>query len=133
MVNLYYLLWVDAIINAKEYKEEEPGWKFSVFWILTLMNAMNGMTLLLWLDYFGTCSYNDYILYTSDSFFLGMVIVFINWVIPFSIINFALIFYKDRYKRLIKKYPNKYGKFALGYSLSSIFLLVFTIVLTKIL
>ncbi len=134
MRNIYYILWVDAIVNAKDYKNKEPGWKSSVFWTLTTINVFNLMLVLFWLDFFQIYKHKFIFNFNANSFALGLLEAFLNVFVPFvfvpfAFVNYFAIFYKDRYKRLIEKYSHYDGRFALYYTLISIFLLVITVVL----
>jgi hypothetical protein len=128
MKNIYYILWVDAIVNANDYKKKQPGWEVSLFWLLTTMNIFNILFIIFWLDYFQIYRHEFIFDFRINSFVLGLLEVFVNVFIPFDIINYFSIFYKKRYRKLIMKYPHYNGKIALYYSLSSIFLIVLTVI-----
>lgn len=132
MKNLYYLLWVDAIINDKSYKNKEPGWKLSLFGYLTTMNALNMFTVLFWLKFFNIYEHTFWFNLNSDLFSAGLIEAFFNSFLPFAIVNYLFVFRNNRYKKLIGRYSHFYGRLALFYSLGSICLLVTTVVLIKI-
>ncbi len=50
---------------------------------------------------------------------IGFIIYF---ALPFIIVNYSLIFYKDRYRKLLDRYTHRNGKFAMGYILYSVLL-----------
>ncbi|KAF5031654.1 hypothetical protein DSECCO2_625500 [anaerobic digester metagenome] len=132
MKNLYLTLWVDAIVNAKSYKMKTPGWKSRTLWLLTTSNVLNVMLVLLWLDFFQLYKHNFFFNFHADSFAVGLLEIFLNIFAPIGIINYFLIFYKERYKRLIATHRHYNGKFALYYTLISIFLIVITVIFKEI-
>lgn len=132
MKNLYFALWVDAIVNAKSYKMKTSGWKSSTLWLLTTINVLNVMLVLLWLDFFQLYKHNFFFNFHSDSFSVGLIEIFLNVFAPIGIVNYFFIFFKDRYKRLIAKHTHYNGKLALYYTLISIFLIVITVIFKEI-
>ena len=130
MRNLYYQLWVDGIVNSKDYKNNESGWKFSIYWLLTVLNGLNVAVLFIWLDFFEIDTYRFHFNENYNSTLLNFVEGFLNYVAPIAVINYYLIFHKDRYKRLIIKYSHFKGRYALYYSIISLMILVGTVILT---
>lgn len=132
MKNFYYILWVDAIVNSKPYKNKEPGWKGTSFFLITVTNALNFFVLLLWLDYLDVNARKFLFIFESNSILLSALGGFVNFGLPFAIVNYYAIFYRNRYLRLVGKYSSPYkGKFALVYILGSILLVVITIALSS--
>lgn len=132
MKNIYYLLWADVIANDKGYKKNEPGWKSSVYSIITIANAMNLFVILLWLDYLQIdIREHLYIVEPSRSVLSSAFGGFICFGLPFAIINYFAIFYKNRYLKLLQKYQSNFkGKLALAYVFGSILLVVVTVIIT---
>lgn len=132
MKNLYFALWVDAIVNAKDYKMKAPGWESSTFWLITTANVINVMMVLLWLNFFQIYKHNFFFNFHSDLFAVGLLEIFLNIFAPIGIINYFAIFFKERYKRLIATHHHYNGKLALYYTLISIFLIVATVILNEV-
>lgn len=131
MKNLYYQLWVDAIKNSKGFKNKEPNWKSNVFFLLTVASALNFFVVLLWLEYFNVDTHKYFLTFKSNNILSSAIGGFLNFGLPFAIINYYAIFYQNRYLKLIEKYPSSYkGKIALAYGLGSIFLVVITVLIT---
>lgn len=115
MKNYYYLFWVDAIVSTKKNSPERNDWKYSLFTFSTLANAMNLFVVLLWLKFFNILSINTEISILPSAILnsaLGFTIYFAS---PFILLNYFLIFYRDRYKKLIQIYPHSHGEFAIKY------------------
>jgi len=128
MKNIYYQLWVDGIVNSKDYRNKERGWKFNVFWLLTVMNGLNVAVLFLWLDFFQIDISKFQINLNSNSLLSNFIEGFVNYVGPIAIVNYYAVFYKNRYLKLIERHSHYNGKFALYYSLISLLLLVGTVI-----
>lgn len=132
MINIYYKLWVDAIVNDKEYKNNENGWKSSVFWLITTANVLNVMFVYMWLNFFQIFKLK-YVFYASTNLVsFSLVEIFIIYYLPIVVLNYFLIFRKDRYKKLIIKYSHYNGKLALYYGLSSLALIVISAVIIRV-
>ncbi len=131
MRNLYYTLWVDIIVNSKGYKNKEPNWKATAYFLITVANALNFFVLLLWLDFFNINARRYLFIFESNSFIESALGGFVNFGLPFAIINYYAIFYKNRCLKLIAKHAAPYnGRFALIYILGSILLVVITVIIT---
>jgi len=129
MRNVYYQLWVDGIVNSKDFKNNEPGWKFSVYWLITVMNGLNLAVLLMWLDFYQIYTYKFQFNVNHNSALLSLLEGVINYVTPFAIVNYYAIFYKNRYAKLITRYSDYNGRLALYYALGSLLLLVGTVII----
>ena len=124
MINIYYKLWVDAIVNDKEYKNNENGWKSSVFWLISTANVLNVIFVYMWLNYFQILNLQSIFNASTNLVSISLVEIFIIYYLPIVVINYFLIFRKERYKKLIIKYSHYNGKLALYYGLASLALIV---------
>ena len=117
MKNIYYLIWSDSILSYKRFHPEKAEWKIAIFLLNTWINALNWWIIFIWLKFFNVI---DVSLLNLDFFpgsMLDKLIAFtIIFALPFGILNYFLVFYKDRYKRIIEKYPNPPKKCAFFYS-----------------
>lgn len=119
MRNVYYLIWVDAIVNFRKYNPARTDWKISLFIIQTTCNALNLWAILLWLKFFEIYSFIikiDIFPATILNSAAGFIVQFAS---PFILLNYFLIFHNDRYEKLIEKYPHKNGKLAMIYTMAS--------------
>lgn len=122
MKNIYYLIWVDAILSFKKHNPRNKNWKWTVFFINTWMNALNLWVLFMVVKYFTSFS----LPLTAFDLFPGTLLDdFLNFTIsfasPFVVLNYFLIIYNNRYEKLIKKYGEQDRKYALIYSMVSTF------------
>lgn len=133
MKNIYYLIWVDIITSAKMRHPESTDWKFSLFVLITMCNSLNIYTIYIWIRFFRKISYLINIDIFPGTILNNAASIFIQFASPFIFLNYFLIFYNNRYKKLIIKYPNKKGKLAVIYSLCSIWIFFISMVLYEIL
>ncbi len=121
MKNPYYLIWSDAIISFRMHHPKRKDWKSSLLMMITWMQALNLWVITLWLKYFDvfTLPLIDIDLFPGDDIdgFLSFAATF---AVPFGFINYFLIFYKERYKNIIKKYKDEKIRYAPIYSYSMI-------------
>jgi hypothetical protein len=119
MRKFFYLLWVDFITSIRLNHPEKKDWKFSLFLLMTTCNALNVYTICLLLKYFGIIPRLVEIDLFPGTIINNAVGFFIQFGTPFILLNYFLIFYKEKYITLIKKFPDKKGKLALTYVLCS--------------
>lgn len=121
MKGIYYGLWVDCIKRMKAQPANKDSWQWkSMFSMSTAMvsNFAFAMTILeahILGSYFYKIEFTFLSKYWSNV--LSFVIIFI---LPVTIINYLLIFRKQRYKKLLEKYPYRNGMFFMSYFLISL-------------
>lgn len=125
MQNIYYIFWADAISRSRKYHPRDKNWKMKVFYINTLVNAMNYWIIFMWLKYFKIL---DIPLFDIDIFpgrLINNGISFtLNFAAPFAILNYLLVFHNNRYKKILIKYNQSQRNYALIYSMAIIFLTI---------
>ncbi len=120
MKNFYYLIWADAIKSNRKYKPNMTDWKLTLFVLITMSNALNlfAIDVLINLLFIETPLIKiNYFPGTMLDSAAGFLIQFAS---PFIILNYFLIFYKNRYEKIIERYPIIKGRPALIYSMCSI-------------
>ena len=122
MKNYFYLYWVDAITSIKLKNPKRKDWKFSLFTYTTICNALNLWVILLWLKFFNILSFKVEINLLPGTILSSAGGFIVYFAAPFILLNYFLIFYRDRYKRLIEIYPHRNGRLAMGYILFSVIL-----------
>ncbi len=121
MKNFYYSIWVDLIVNIEKNPKHKKDWKFFSLVYMTLLNALNLGVVLVLLAYL----FNIKVIWIRITLFPGTMInsfvsFLIQFALPFILLNYILIFSRNRYRRLIKNYKDKKGKLFAIYLLSSI-------------
>ncbi|MGF7072437.1 hypothetical protein [Mucilaginibacter sp. R-33] len=132
MLSIYYKIWVDAITQERAKKGTDGNWKAFTIIPISLIQGVNLLTFLFILR-----SFTDIpILFTIDltrdkainAFIAGLLVFFI----PFVILNYLLIFYNDRYNKLMNLYPSRGSKIYRNYVLISLGIIVVPFVLKLI-
>lgn len=122
-MGLYYRIWVDLITKATSIPENKDRWKlFSMIFmsISMMLNVMLGMTILqkhLLGKYFYHIEFSFFPKYLNN-----VVSGLLLFALPCVLINYFLIFFNDRYKKLVQKYPYYQGKLFMAYFSVSMFL-----------
>lgn len=119
MRNVYYLIWVDGIVNSNDYKKKDSAWKISLFIIMTTCTALNLWAVLLWLKFFEIYSFIIKIDIFPSTILNSAAGFIVQFASPFILLNYFSIFHNDRYEKLIEKYPHKNGKLAMIYTMCS--------------
>ena len=122
-INIYYQIWVDALVKLRSRPQNVRMWKFYGMVFVSAAMALNlwFVTFLLMLH----LNYSTIIFPVKTAIFPGtridaFISFFISYLLPFLILNYFLIFYKDRYKKLLKRYRYYDGKLFLWYFLTSL-------------
>jgi len=107
MRNYYYLFWADAIQRFKRYHPKKAHWEQKLLILISWIFTLAVLSTMLWLKYFHIYQGKIGIfgIFTTVgeniSFILDMGLVFVS----IYIINYVLIFWRNRYLLLIEKYP----------------------------
>ncbi|MBS1524034.1 MAG: hypothetical protein JST19_00205 [Bacteroidetes bacterium] len=127
MLSVYYKIWVDAIKVTQSSKSEGKNWKIFTIIPISLLMGINLATVLIWIRAF---SYRKFVVVLPVNIFdLNAINTFISLALtffaPFVILNYLLIFNRERYSMLLKIYrPERSGKRYFWYAGISVGILV---------
>lgn len=121
-MNLYYKIWVDALVKLRSLPKNEGIWKFYAMAFISMSMAFNLILILFILNDLGIIK--GFFKITIDVFpgekIDGFLSFFISYLLPFLLLNYFLIFYKNKYQELVRVCPYYEGKLFLKYFLGSI-------------
>lgn len=129
MENIYYKIWVDAIVWEKATNGKRRNWKFYTLIPISLCQGINLLTICFWfhvpiffnIHLFSIKSLNSFLSYS------------ISLLFPFMILNYFIIIYNKRYESLITEYKYHNGKLYLWYFLLSVGAFIIPIIIAMIL
>lgn len=132
MKNLYYEIWVDAIVYEKTKHGHLRNWKPYTLIPISVLQGFNLLTVFFWLSTFNLKIdiFFDFDIFPGkmiDGFLSG----FLSLFLPFILINYVLIFREKKYDTLIEKYEYRKGKLYLIYFLTTIGLFILPIIIMK--
>ena len=134
MLQLYYKIWVDAIVAEQSKKVEQRNWKLYTLIPISILQGINLLTLFYWMKVL--VNHNLPIFLPVSIFnarpLNGFVSIVITFIAPFVILNYLLIFNNDRYAGLLKKYKPEGGKLYRKYVLISLGLLIIPALIVKL-
>ena len=123
MLALYYRIWVDVIMRAKSRPESRENWPVGTMIFMSISMTLNFLLIMTILQKHIIGSYFYHIDLNFLPKRLNNVINFIVlFILPCFFVNYFLIFYKHKYRELLKKYPYRNGKLFLTYFTISMFL-----------
>jgi len=114
MMKWYYQMWSDGIYSLQKKKEKDPTmlpWQVGSFTLISFAQGFNLLTVC-----FGLMTAGINIGHLPEIDLFGVSIIdkalstFIPLFLPFFAINYFLIFYKKRYKEIMKRFPPKNAK-----------------------
>ena len=118
MNNIYYLIWADAIQRYRKHHPNKTDWKTTLLIYITWIHAINWWIILIWLKYFNVLTIPLIHIDLFPSKMLNSFLAFtIEFALPFGIINYFLIFYKNRFEKIMNKYNHIKTQYALIYSI----------------
>ena len=123
MLGVYYRIWVDCIIRARQQPANERNWKSGTMFSMTIAMAANFVLIMTILEK----SVFKVYFYKIDFSFLptrinNVLAYLFLFILPCILVNYLLIFRKNRYQKLLLKYPYYNGKLFLTYFLTSMLL-----------
>ena len=134
MKNYYYLIWADALQRPKHHHPYDKDLKIKSFLLVTWFDAMYLGSIAGWLNFFNICNLFHYFNLTGNAKINAFLSYAILFFIPFLVINYFLIFWKNKYENIIKKYPLnlKSPSYSFRYCFSSLIFLVITLTAIEI-
>jgi len=114
-MNVYYLVWTDFLVGRAKNRPDMDNWKFQLFVTMTWLNSMNLWALFSFLKILGIGTFLLPISFMEGTRINSAIAFFIQFALVFCLINYFLIFYKDRYKKIIKEYPYSGGRIIRNY------------------
>jgi hypothetical protein len=119
MRNIYYTFWVNAIVEGRKNQPKRTDWKISLFLLITTCNSLNLFVIMLWLKYFDIFSFRINSDFLSVTILNNTMEYILRFGTPFILLNYFLIFHKNRYEKLIEKYPPDDSNCPLFYVITS--------------
>lgn len=120
MRNLYYNIWVDAIFNVKKNPLHKRDWKFYSMFFMTILTSLNAGTVLMWLGFLGLKTNFLKINVFPGTMLDSFAMFLIQFALPCFLLNYFLVFHKDKYKRLIEGHADRKGRLFLIYLFGTI-------------
>ena len=118
MIQLFYTIWGDCLNGMKANPKNKYTWKLWAMVSMVFCQIVNFMFLDILVDHYilHLDFYNKIYLNIFNNSGVNMFLNFlILLVLPFLIINYFLIFYKQKYKSIMNKYPYRNGRYFIWY------------------
>lgn len=128
--DFYYTLWVDIILKIRSISKNKGDWPLSLIFVSISM-GFNISTILLILNTLGLRKSGIILninLFSKQNINTLFGIIVFHILMP-MFVNYYLIFYKRKFKKIIKKYQYHNGKYALIYVMTSIWINVLILLL----
>lgn len=123
MLGLYYKIWVDCIVRAKQQPSNKNSWAAGSMIFISLSMVFNLLLLMAVLErHILKYSFYRFNIPGLPLYANNVAIYLCLYILPCVVLNYVLIFRKDKYKELIKRYPYYNGKLFVAYFLTSMLL-----------
>jgi hypothetical protein len=135
MLNIYYKIWVDAMVFERTKYGQRRNWKIYTLFPISMLQGINLLTVFFLAS--ALTKKNIPIFFVITFFNFKPLNSFLSFSItlffPFIILNYFLIIYKHKYESLIEKYKYHNGKLYIGYFLFTIGIVIIPIFIGMIL
>ena len=134
MNKFYYILSASAIYTSRRSMYYKSIWKIGTVLNLSWAMTSNLLLLLMIIDDFIYKSFFKlfYLKILSEDKFNFVLLVFLYLYIPIVIINYFVLFYKDRYMNIIDDYKKYYNKKSITIYLIISLILPIAYILSKV-
>jgi len=132
ILNLFYKIWVDAIVYEKTKHGDIRNWKPYTLIPISVLQGINLLTVFFWLNALDIKLdiFIDFKLFPGEML-NGFLSGFLTLFLPFIVLNYLLVFRGKKYDDLIQKYNYRRGKLYLIYFLATIFIFILPIIIGK--
>lgn len=120
MKKIFYSVWADAINYERIKNGGESHWKLFTFAYMSVLLGLNILAILTVIKFFAGYNLADKVMeqlgiVTKNGKLQNLLWSIIMLFIPSSIINYFLVFYRQKYEYILKNYDFKNGKFLIIY------------------
>ena len=121
MIGFYYRVWVDCIKRLRAQPTNRHDWRAKSMFAMTFAMAFGLVFIMTILDKlaFKTTFYKLNFTFLPDIVDNVLEYIFL-FIFPCALINHLLIFRKQRYKKLLEKYPYYNGKLFIAFLITSL-------------
>lgn len=125
-MNLYYNIWTDCIKKAQSQPRNKDDWKVYTLLFMSIAMTFNLIFLLFIFSEINIINTIPIlkINITGITYLDGFLRFFISYLLPFLLINYFFIFYRNRYLKILQKYKYYNGRLFIVYFLGSIGILL---------
>ena len=123
MKNYYYLFWSDAIQRYLRHNPKERGWERKPLFLNSWIFTLTVLSTMLWLKYFHVyqSEFGVFGIFTTLGKKIPVILDMVVLFLIIYIINYVLIFWRNKYLLLVEKYP--FGRF--NYTMVLFFMLAY--------
>lgn len=133
MKNPYYILWADAISRFKKLYPEIKNWKLEIFCLLTVVQSINLWIVAIWLKYLNIYKIPELDIHLFPGQMLNSASSFaIIFSLPLVLVNYLLIFHKDRYKKILNTYKASNTNYSYIYAVTVLLIALLSAFLSEI-
>lgn len=122
MKKIYYLFVIDIIKSNRKNNVYGEKWKFITLFLISFIHSVNIFTIYTIINILGGNIFLLKINILKGTVVNSAIAFFIQFFLGIFILDYFLIFHKDRYLKHIDKYKDRNGKFAIKYTNYSLIL-----------
>lgn len=134
---IYYKVWIDAIKAAvKTNKDGQSSWKSMLLIIFSVSQGFNLLMIFFLIKILFNLNLDIFIHFDlfPGKMLDGFLSAFITLFLPFLLLNYFLVFYKEKYKTLMNEFNGfrmKEGLAFMLYFFASMFLFILPVIIGK--
>jgi hypothetical protein len=132
MRNFYYSIVSSSLVGAKS--SDPNSFRITAYIIISVISCLNLFTVNMWLNALGICDMMNLVevdIISKKSLLSGQIRGLLNYGVLSLIINYFIVYYKNNYKLILEKYPQKNGKLIIYYTATTILIMILTAIVLK--
>lgn len=132
MKNFYYSIISSGLVGAKS--TDPNSYRITAFIVVSVISSLNIATVNMWLNAFGICDIINIVevdIISKKSLLSGQVRGLLNYGVLSLVVNYFIFYYKDNYKLILKKHPQKNGKLMIYYIVITTLLMILTAIIVR--
>ncbi len=132
MKNIYYSIISSGLVGAKS--SDPNSYRITAYIIVSILSSLNLFTINMWLNALGICDMMNIVavdIIRKKSLLSGQFHGVLNYGIISLIVNYFIFYFRNNYKLILKKHPQKNGKLLMYYTVVTLLLMILTAIILR--
>lgn len=132
MKNFYYSIISSGLVGAKH--NDPNSYKITAYIIISILSCLNFFSVNMWLNALGICNMMNIVevdVISKKSLLSGQIHGVLNYGVLSLIVNYFIFYFRDNYKLILKKHPQKNGRLMIYYTVVTMLLMMLTAIVIK--
>jgi len=132
MKNVYYSIISSGLVGAK--RSDINSYRITAYITISVISCLNLFSVNMWLNALGICDMMNIVevdVISKKSLLSGQIHGLLNFGILSLLVNYFIFYFRDNYKLILKKHPQKDGKLMIYYIIVSLLGMILSGIIIK--